>query len=117
MTSAFFDDPENRMVLRICQTSPGFIPIVLKGKLHPVRESNIAHYPVSENLSSEDFALGLEVLGCRLVRTAVDDVVVQEPAAFRTPVWRDRARQIQAVMNDFWEGRGTALSEYLKQRA
>ena len=44
-------------------------------------------------------------------------VMVQEPAAFRSPVWRDRAQQVQAVMNDFWEGRQTALSEYLKQRA
>ncbi|WP_182422161.1 hypothetical protein [Aureimonas sp. ME7] len=117
MSDAFFTDPENRVVLQICRTSPGFIPIVVGGKLHPVRESMIDHYPVPANLSADDIVLGLEVLGCKLERSAAADVVVREPQMFKTDAWRDRARQIQAVMSDEWEGSPTVLSDYLHARA
>jgi hypothetical protein len=116
MSHSFLSDPETAVVLRICQTSPGFVPVILRGRLFPVREINIADYPVSSDLSVEDFVLGLEVLGCRLVRDRVDDVAVREPAHFRSPAWAERARQIQAVMSDAWEGRRTALSDYLHDR-
>lgn len=116
MSHSFLSDPETAVVLRICQTSPGFVPVILRGRLFPVREINIADYPVSSDLSVEDFVLGLEVLGCRLVRDRVDDVTVREPARFRSPAWAERARQIQAVMSDAWEGRRTALSDYLHDR-
>ncbi|WP_182422213.1 hypothetical protein [Aureimonas sp. ME7] len=117
MSSAFFDDQENRVVLQICRTSPGFIPIVIGGKLHPVREGMIDRYPVSANLSAEDGALGLEVLGCKLTRDGNDRVVVREPLLFRTDIWRDRARRIQAVISDDWDGRRTDLSDYLRARS
>ncbi|WP_294642481.1 hypothetical protein [uncultured Aureimonas sp.] len=116
MSNAFFDDAENRVVLQICRTSPGFIPIVMGGMLHPVRETSNANYPVSANLSAGDYVLGLEVLGCKLVRNEVDVVVVREPASFVRETWRIRARQIQVVMTDDWEGRRTDLSDYLHAR-
>ena len=116
MSAAFHDHPENRVVLQICRTSPGFIPIVVGGKLHPVRETCIVDYPVSANLSAEDFVLGLEVLGCKLVRNEISDAVVREPASFVRETWQVRAREIQAVMSDDWEGRRTALSDYLHAR-
>ncbi len=116
MSHPIFDDPENKVVLGICRSSPGFIPIIVNGQLHPVRELNIAAYPVSPFLSAEDFVLGLEVLGCTIGRNENDDVVVREPRHFRSPLWGTRARQIQAMMSDFWEGRRTELSDYLHSR-
>ena len=116
MTHPIFDDPENKVVLGICRTSPGFIPIIVGGQLHPVREINVAAYPVSPYLSAEDFVLGLEVLGCTIARNESDDVVVREPRHFRSASWGTRARQIQAMMGDFWEGRRTELSNYLHDR-
>ncbi|WP_019999001.1 hypothetical protein [Aureimonas ureilytica] len=117
MSVAFFDDPENLVILKICRTSPGFIPIVIKGKLHPVREANLDLYPVPSNLSMQDYVLGLEVLGCKLIRDGVNDVVIEEPAQFKSDMWRRRARQIQAIITDDWEGRWTELSDYLHGQA
>ncbi len=113
MSATFHKNPENTIVLQLCRSSPGFIPIVMSGRLYAVREANLSNYPVASNLSAEDYVLGLEVLGCRLTRDMNDDVMVHEPASFRSPAWRDRAKRIQSVMTDEWEGRRTELSDYL----
>lgn len=113
----FLDDPENKTVLWICNTAPGFIPIVIGGRLHPVREGSVADYPVPADLSAEDFVLGLLVLGCKLQRRPNGDIEVTEPRRWRSPAWLLRARQIQAVMTHDWEGRRTALSDYVHEMA
>jgi len=115
MSRHLLSDPAAAVVLRICRSSPGFIPIVSRGQVYPVREAAIGEYPVHSDLSVEDFVLGLEALGCQFVRDAMDDVRVVEPASFRSSVWAERARQIQALMTDTWEGRRTALSDYLHE--
>ncbi len=116
MSQRLLADPAAAVVLRICRSSPGFIPIVARGQVYPVRESDIGNYPVHSDLSVEDFVLGLEALGCHFFRDGMDDVCVREPKSFRSPVWATRARQIQALMTDTWEGRRTALSDYLHEQ-
>lgn len=116
MSQRLLADPAAAVVLRICRSSPGFIPIVSRGQVYPVRETDIGDYPVHSDLSVEDFVLGLEALGCRFFRDEMDDVRVREPESFRSPAWAERARQIQALMTDTWEGRRTALSDYLHEQ-
>ncbi|KQQ90254.1 hypothetical protein [Aureimonas sp. Leaf324] len=117
MSIAFFEDPENRVILQICRSAPGYIPVVIGGTLHPVREASTDTHRVSSDLSVEDYVIGLEVLGCKVTHGENDDTIVREPTLFRSDAWQARARQIQAILFVHHRERlRPALSDYLRGR-